>query len=245
MARTHDPSAATKKAWLSRNPARDAGGGGVVQSRSDFAATGVPNLSSLISSPAYGLMSAKEKGEQRRTEAFTREAIGLLDLPSLATDGLTGLVMATSREMDDDPHKVVTGSYNGSRIRLNSQYLGDKYGNAENTALTLGHEVGHHVHLSKISDAAAAEWADISRGGATCKLSKVGLANAAEHFAEAFWKYAAKWSTVDDFGRYAPEREKLRKLEPKAHAFMERLWVDKAMWRPKGQVEYVEKRGRP
>ncbi len=76
------------------------------------------------------------------------------------------------------------------------------------------HEIGHHVHLAKLDSASSDEWASISRKGKAARISAYARTNTGEHFSEAFQAYA----------RGGAHREKLRKLEPKTHNFMSRLW---------------------
>jgi len=78
---------------------------------------------------------------------------------------------------------------------------------------TVPHEVGHHVHLSKLNNRAVGEWNRISQGGSTAKVSSYARTNTGEHFAEAYARY---------YGG-PTDRANLEKLEPKAHAFMSKL----------------------
>lgn len=80
--------------------------------------------------------------------------------------------------------------------------------------MTTFHEIGHHVHLTKLTNEAAREWGKISR--TTPKYGRVTSyagKNHAEHFAETY----GHWHTS------AESREHLRATEPAAYAFMERL----------------------
>jgi len=270
MARTNDPSAATKKAWLTRHRAQEGGRKEVVQVRGDFAdgagiaKADMSKLTSIITHSLVGLshtphsyqrITERNRAEQSLTEAITKEAVKLLDLPETATDGVNGLVMALGSEMmvrgggGGGPGgglflQVAKGRYNGNngQIEMNSEQVARVAPEeaAAFTAKTLSHEIGHHALLSKISEAAAAEWLTLSQGGKKARLSKYARQDANEHFAEAF----AAYSNVGAKGggwKGEIERARLRKLEPKAYAFMVRLWKDKAMWRPVGQVVYVEK----
>lgn len=268
MARTNDPGAATKKAWLTRHRAQEGGHKETVQQRGDFAAGGIPkaDMSKLTDSithshvglshtpHSYQRITERDRAGQSITEAITKEAVKLLDLPETATDGVNGLVMALGSEMmvrgGGGPGgglflQVAKGRYNGNngQIEMNSEQVARVAPEeaAAFTAKTLSHEIGHHALLNKITDAAAAEWLTLSQGGKKARLTKYARQDANEHFAEAF----AAYSNVGAKGggwKGETERARLRKLEPKAFAFMERLWKDKATWRPMGQAEYVESR---
>lgn len=84
---------------------------------------------------------------------------------------------------------------------------------------TAVHEVGHHVHLALLNGAAASEWARIdlnNRDGR--RVSSYAHMNCAEHFAEA---YRAWHSPPESDG--TNYRDRLKTVEPEAHAFMARL----------------------
>lgn len=95
--------------------------------------------------------------------------------------------------------------------------------NADNIALIGGavvlHEMGHHVHLSKITDEASREWAGISRNGESCRISAYGRTNQGEHFSEAYRLYA----------RGGTYRAKLRNAEPDSYKFMAKIFKGKGM----------------
>ena len=79
---------------------------------------------------------------------------------------------------------------------------------------TVLHEIGHHVHLARLTDQAADEWAAYSENGLQARISAYARTNRGEHFAEAYRAYA----------RGGSDRAKLKALEPKAYAFMRSLW---------------------
>jgi hypothetical protein len=89
--------------------------------------------------------------------------------------------------------------------------------NADNIAVfggqTVIHEIGHHVHLARMTDEGAAEWARISRGGQAAVISAYARTNQGEHFAEAYREYF----------RDANHRRKLKNLEPGSYKFMRNL----------------------
>jgi HK97 family phage portal protein len=95
------------------------------------------------------------------------------------------------------------------------------------------HELGHHVHMAKVTAETSNEWAALSHDGKACKISNYGRTNAGEHFAEAFRNYADTRSPSKP-GFLAP-REWLKKVEPNTHAFMAKLWSTPSMWLPTGK----------
>jgi hypothetical protein len=86
--------------------------------------------------------------------------------------------------------------------------------NADNIAVfggaTVVHEVGHHVHLAKMTDEGAAAWGAISQKGQSAKISAYARTNQGEHFAEAYRAYQ----------RGEHHRKNLKALEPSAYNFM-------------------------
>jgi hypothetical protein len=78
---------------------------------------------------------------------------------------------------------------------------------------TVDHEVGHHVHMTRMTDEAAAEWKQLSNDGRNARISAYARSNQSEHFAEAYRAYHA--GGVDS--------SKLKHYEPRAHEFMTRL----------------------
>lgn len=78
---------------------------------------------------------------------------------------------------------------------------------------TLFHEVGHHVHMSRLTDAAAKEWNSISDGGKNARISAYARTNQGEHFAEAYRQYL----------KGGNDRAALKRLEPRAYRFMQSL----------------------
>ena len=75
---------------------------------------------------------------------------------------------------------------------------------------TIVHEVGHHVHLYKMTDEGAAAWAAISKNGATASISAYARTNQGEHFAEVYRAYMLG----------GDKRKKLKALEPQSYKFM-------------------------
>lgn len=78
---------------------------------------------------------------------------------------------------------------------------------------TVVHEVGHHVHLYKLNDAGAAEWARISKNGSTASISAYARTNQGEHFAEVYRAYMLGGG----------KRKSLKALEPQSYKFMRSL----------------------
>lgn len=94
---------------------------------------------------------------------------------------------------------------------------------------TVLHEIGHHVHLAKLTNQAATEWGDISKRGTTAKISAYAKTNQAEHFAEAYRAYSSG-------GR---DRENLKNLEPQSYKFMERLFSANPPVFPRGRLASI------
>jgi hypothetical protein len=275
MARTADPNAATKKAWLTRKRnaeaaagihvlAQEGGGGTAVQQRGDFAISAVrAHLESEVR--ALGARNAlvaglaglvredkwhpPEAADLANARPILDEATRALRLPDSAVDGLSAIVLSQSRDMARRPNgDSAPAQYEGQgpekMIRVDARRaVSGQPDPAAGAAKLLSHEIGHHVHLSKLTPEAAEEWARISKNGQNCEVSKYGRQNTTEHFAEAFSHYARPDEAM--IGGYAiKSRAWLKDLEPKAFAFMERLWRDKTMWQPNGQSEYYpERRG--
>lgn len=96
---------------------------------------------------------------------------------------------------------------------------------------TILHEIGHHVHLAKLTDRVAEDWESISQNGKTAGISAYARTNRGEHFAEAYRAYAKGGNA----------RARLRNLEPGAYQFMTRLFRDPKMYLPKGQFTSANK----
>ena len=92
------------------------------------------------------------------------------------------------------------------------------------------HEIGHHVHLAKLTDEACDEWEKISRKGLTARVSAYARENQGEHFAEVYREYT----------RGASYRAKLKVLEPAAYKFMAKIFRDGNMFLPPGQLASPE-----
>jgi hypothetical protein len=97
------------------------------------------------------------------------------------------------------------------------------------------HELGHHVHLSKLTSEAAVEWAGLSQQGTQARLSAYARQNAGEHFAEAYRAYA----------RGGPHRARLKAQESKTYQFMRRLMRkdDNPMLLPVGELVPIREWG--
>jgi hypothetical protein len=100
----------------------------------------------------------------------------------------------------DPATKVITLSSNKDNVNV--------YG--RNVA---AHEVGHHVHMAKLTDKAATEWNKISEGGQHARISAYARTCQGEHFAEAYRAYYN--------GGHA--RAALKNLEPASYKFMASL----------------------
>jgi predicted Zn-dependent protease with MMP-like domain len=115
------------------------------------------------------------------------------------------------------------GLYTNSehRIQLRSNFDYSNKQKSDNEGLAGGmrsvalHEIGHYVHLGKLSIKAANEWNGLSQNGQTARISSYARTNTTEHFAEAYRAYAE--------GGF--QREKLATYEPKSYQFMTRLFT--------------------
>ncbi len=82
------------------------------------------------------------------------------------------------------------------------------------------HEIGHHVHTRKLTDAAAVEWERYSHNGFSARVSAYARTNRGEHFAEAYREYT----------RGGDHRAKLKVLEPGAYKFMQRVYQNNSKY---------------
>lgn len=100
--------------------------------------------------------------------------------------------------------------------------MGKSYHASEKVLL---HETGHHVHLFKMTDAAAEEWNRISKQTPKAeRISHYAGKNRGEHFAEVYSAYFGKPGDRDEHWQgHWFIRENLKKREPLAYDFMERL----------------------
>lgn len=150
---------------------------------------------------------------------IVRKTIDEANLPAAHTDMLQGIHFHdVSKDPKDippaerlQPGAVGLYSHWNQRIILavNPQYDLQVYGGK-----TVLHEIGHHVHITKMTRQAANAWAVLSDRGKAARISAYARTNAAEHFAEAYRAYASGSGT----------RAKLKTLEPDVHAFMESVF---------------------
>lgn len=141
--------------------------------------------------------------------------IAEMELAEIPDHHLDGLRRIEFHENAPIPNRRTTGGAIGvydpeaRLIRLAS--------NADNIAVyggrTLYHEVGHHVHLSRLTDEAAREWNAISDAGRNARVSAYARTNQGEHFAEAYREYLKGGSN----------RAMLKRLEPRSYKFMQSL----------------------
>lgn len=150
-------------------------------------------------------------------EGIIREA----KLPETHTDGLNQIKFVEQSYIQ---------SYNmsGSKVEAYGTYdprtqVINLSSNAGNIPVIGGavvlHEMGHHVHLAKMTDEAAKEWGDLSRNGTSCRISAYGQTNQGEHFAEAYRLYA----------RGGTYRAKLKNTEPESYKFMAKIFKGKGV----------------
>jgi len=145
--------------------------------------------------------------EMKATQLKVQAHLSKANFPEGTLDGL-GSVNVTDNILGNDE---IVGWYDGWGSNRGNILIS---GADPENAVEVLHEVGHHVHLSKLSDESSKEWSEISNKGNNCRVSSYGRTNTGEHFAEAFQKFSLGGAN----------RARLGKLEPKTHAFMARLW---------------------
>ncbi len=96
------------------------------------------------------------------------------------------------------------------------------------------HEIGHHVHMTKMTTEAAAEWEELSKNGSRARITDYAKNCAGEHFAEAYRYYNSKFPHL---------REALREEEPRVWEFMEKLRKGIGIL-PKGKIANTITQGR-
>lgn len=126
--------------------------------------------------------------------------------------------------LDGIPHITITDHVAGLKIpgRNFSSYLGAYHWTGSIAAMrgaeglhdVIRHEVGHNVHLNKMTPEAAAEWKRLSNDGKNAHITAYARTNRGEHFAEAYMAYRSSEPRL---------RERLALREPAVHAFMDRL----------------------
>ena len=153
-----------------------------------------------VDKPSMGVAPSSE-----RMAAGIKKALDAADLPKGAMVGLERIEVKLPGTVD----RTVVGTYrSGLRvIEMN--------GARAEHAREVVHEVGHHVHLYRMTDAKAGEWSKLSEGGSNCRISSYGKTSVGEHFAEAFQAFARGGSSRATLGR----------KEPASHKFMSGLWA--------------------
>lgn len=253
-----DYSARAKKAWETRHRNLQAQGSSAVQGKGDWVERGAgPGIRRAEADEMSHLVvthdqhdTSFEREAKAKVAAKIKEAFRDMDVPASALDGLATIRSTIMFQ------KAYQGEYRGETltVNINADSFYDKGGwqdfgegsPVQTIGKTVAHEMGHHVHLSKLSDIAANEWARLSDNGRTCKISAYGRTNTTEHFAETFAAYAhSTFTRQDERGGLRNSqftRGTLKMLEPEVYAFMERLWSDRSMWRQDGEVEYRRRR---
>lgn len=230
-----DRHAAAVKAWETRRRAQQGDKKETVQLRGDYGAAASPALprakiATVSTAPIEAFLRgdarARWKGQDQAAMSqaahTVQQALGRIELPGPVADKLDLRVASTSYLGLAGLPDNTLGAYSVGAAIINADKINADPLKAEHAT---GHEIGHHAHMSKITDAASAEWAKISNHGLRCRVSEYGMQSTTEHFAEVFALYSIPGA-----------REELRVKEPAAHAFMERLWRDKSMWRPDGEM---------
>lgn len=131
----------------------------------------------------------------------------LSELPQDHLDGLVGVSFVEGAFIPSGVTEAY-GTYNPKTKIINLS------SNKDNIAVIGGnvtaHEVGHHVHLAKLTDEGIREWNDISDHGKNARISAYGRTNRGEHFSEAYRAYQMGGN----------RRALLKNLEPRAYRFM-------------------------
>ena len=167
-------------------------------------------------------------------------------MPPEHLDGLKSV------KVGDAGDNHLTGNRAGGYYSTRDRFVMISQEMKHGSAWGLAHEIGHHVHLSRMTAKACDEWANISNSAKTAGLSQYERNNTGEHFAEAYKAYFGGYehlynASLQSAGgpridrvtgkSYVPEtgkvdryevgmtyqRERLKAAEPKAFAFMERL----------------------
>lgn len=150
---------------------------------------------------------------------LVRRELEEADLPQLHYDGLTRIGFSENEyiraEVGDGRIVEAYGAYYPStrQILLTSNANRGGSNIAVFGGATVLHEMGHHVHMAKLTDAAAKQWAEISNNGQNARISAYARTNRGEHFAEAYREYS----------RRGTHRARLKNLEPDAYKFMQGL----------------------
>jgi len=159
------------------------------------------------------------------------------DIPSehykgLATvsSGMQGVDITTRVKVSDGTDVVrVLGYYSPSTAEI-------VLSGGDNVATvgggTLQHEIGHHVHERRLTPEADREWRGISDNGRNAAVSAYARTSRGEHFAEAYRCYA----------RGERDRRRLRNAEPRAYAFMAKVFKKGSkMLYPDGRLGDLDK----
>jgi hypothetical protein len=168
-------------------------------------------LKDLISKVDESILPVPYNVEESPIDWVVKNQLSDADLPISHTDGLGSIAFNEDDLIRGRFTTDITGAYGMYDPRSKVITLAS---NADNVhvigAETVIHEIGHHVHLSRITDDAATIWADISKNGTRALISNYAKSNQGEHFAEAYRAYARG-------DRY---RKTLKNLEADSYRFM-------------------------
>jgi hypothetical protein len=128
----------------------------------------------------------------------------------IASHSISGKIVEAYGTYDPDGQKILLAS--NAREGLGTSNISVIGGGS------VLHEIGHHVHMRRLMDKAANEWAGISQNGQSARISAYARTNQGEHFAEAYRAYA--------LGK--EKRDGLRSLEPQSYRFMQKVFRSKA-----------------
>lgn len=153
--------------------------------------------------------------EQGPFDFIVRLTLEDAKLPASHTDGLRRIEFVEGDYVGGDAFGTYTPGSDTIRLASNPPKEKGPLGNIYTYGgATVLHEIGHHVHMAKLTNEAAREWESYSRGGRSGRISAYARKSSGEHFAECYRAYA----------RGKGERRKLRNIEPWAYKFLQPLF---------------------
>lgn len=178
--------------------------------------------------PGGGIVMHEDPRITATGDRLEAEINGALDrLPPEHYDALNTVEIKTSRggngnfaEYFDDTRNIFV-------------YVGDDHPERTGDDRVL-HEVGHHLHMAKLTNEAAAEWDALSKNGVLARITEYAKNCAGEHFAEAYRYFNSKLPHL---------REALKEEEPRVWEFMEKLRKGIGIM-PKGKITNTTNRNR-
>jgi ATP-dependent protease ClpP protease subunit len=181
----------------------------------DRGAEGVPSVATEEDARATDAATLPVHIEPGAGDWLVRHALAEAGLPASHYEDLEAIKFVEGGWDYSEDAGNIAGKYD-PKVRTIFLALNNR-GAANNIAVfgggTVLHEIGHHVHLAKLTEPAAEEWALYSRRGQSARISAYARTNQGEHFAEAYRAYTKGPDT----------RRKLKNLEPEAYKFMAKV----------------------